>query len=93
MTERLILDVENSPVESGGRVRVNRDIFEGFEFSEGEMVVVSSKTKDILVSIYCDEMMENGKISIRLKDRKKLDVDEGDEVEVRKHQKLLQKLL
>ncbi len=93
MTESLILEVEKSPVRSGGRVRVNKEDIEGLEIDDGDLIVVSSKEKDILVSIYTDEMIENGKISIREEDRKKLKVEEGDDVEIRKHKKLLNRLL
>jgi len=93
MTKRLTLRVEESPVESGGRVRVNKGDIKDHDIQEGDLIVVSSEKKDILVSIYTDEMIEEGRISIRVEDRKKLKVGEGDEVEIRKHEKLLNKLL
>jgi len=89
----LFLEVESSPVEAGGRVRVNKDILEDLEVKEGELLVVSSKNKDILVSVYSDEMIDERKINIRVKDRDKLQVEEGDEVTIRKHTSLLNKLL
>ncbi|MFP3871745.1 MAG: hypothetical protein ACLFVL_02570 [Candidatus Aenigmatarchaeota archaeon] len=93
MTEQLRLEVENSPIEAGGRVRIDKDTLEELNVVEGELIVVSSKNKDILVSVYSDEMMEKGKISIRVKDRKKLEVEEGDGVDVREHKNLLHKVL
>ncbi|MEF8874453.1 MAG: hypothetical protein V5A88_07275 [Candidatus Thermoplasmatota archaeon] len=93
MTERLILRVEESSIKSGGRVRVNEEAIENLDIYDGELIVVSSEKKDILVSMYTDDMIEEGRISIREDDRKKLDVEGRDEVEIRKHEKLLNKLL
>ncbi|MBS3816100.1 MAG: hypothetical protein KGY76_00875 [Candidatus Thermoplasmatota archaeon] len=93
MKEEITLKVKKSPVESGGRVRVNNSIIEDLDMEDGDLIVVSSKNKDVLVSAYSDEMIEEDNISIRVKDRKKLGVEEEDEVEVRKHEKLLNKLL
>jgi len=87
------LEVENSPIESGGRARVNEEIMKEAELEDGQMIVVSSENKDILVSAYSDYMIEREKISLRVNDRKKLGVQEGDKVTVREHKKLLQKLL
>ncbi len=93
MTNGLILIVTESRVKSGGRVRVNDEDVEDQEINDGELIVVSSEKKDILVSIYTDDMIKKGRISIRGHDRKKLKVEEGDEVDIRKHEKLLNKLL
>lgn len=93
MTELAELEVENSPIEAGGRARVNEELMKEAELEDGQMIVVSSENKDILVSAYSDYMIEREKISLRGKDRKKLGVQEGDKVTVREHKKLLQKLL
>lgn len=93
MTEKLLLKVEESPIIPGGRTRVNKDDIKNLDIYEGDLIVVSSEKKDILVSMYTDDMIEEGRISIREEDRKKLKVQEGDEVDIRKHEKLLTKLL
>jgi len=93
MTEAEKLVVEKSPIESGGRARVNNEFLDKLEISSGDLVVISSDKKDILVNIFGDDLVEEGKIILRVLDVEKLGVTEEDEVSVKKHQKLLTKLL
>jgi len=93
MTEAERLVVEKSPIESGGRARVNNEFLEALEISSGDLVVVSSDKKDILINIFGDDLVEEGKIRLRALDVEKLGVTEEDKVSVKKHQKLLTKLL
>ncbi|MEF8835391.1 MAG: hypothetical protein V5A76_04470 [Candidatus Thermoplasmatota archaeon] len=88
-----ILLVEKSPIEAGGRARINTDILEKLEVETGDNVVVSSDKRDILVKIYDDDMVEKNKIILRSRDVEKLGVEEKEEVTIRKHKKLLSKLL
>lgn len=93
MAEGKTLDVKESPIQFGGRARVNSNVLDDLDINEGDQVVLSSKSADVLVSIYSDNLLEEGIIKLRGKDRKKLAIQEGDEIEVRKHKSLLNKLL
>ena len=93
MTEIDTLFVEESPIRSGGRVRVNIEVLKRLEVKTGDLVVISSDKRDILVKIYGDDLIDEDKIKIRVSDVKKLGVEESEEVTVRKHQKLLTRLL
>ncbi len=93
MTESRSLKVEKSPVKSGGRARVNTESIEDLEVDDGELIVVSSDRKDILVSVYGDDLINLGKIKLRKLDVEKLGVGEGQTVNIKKHKKLLNKLL
>lgn len=93
MTEGKTLEVKESPIQFGGRARVNSDVLDGLDINEGDQVVLSSKNADVLVSLYADNLLDKGVIKLRGKDRKKLKTENGDEVQLRKHKKLLNKLL
>ncbi len=93
MVSEIDLEVEESPVRTSGRVRVNEESLKELGLQEGSLVVVSAPAKDILVNIYCDDLIEKDKIKIRVEDRSKLSVEEGDLVHIRKHEGLLNKLL
>ncbi len=93
MTEDDVLIVEVSPVRSTGRARVNSKVLKKLDISNGELVVVSTEKNDILVSIFGDELVEESNIKLRILDVEKLRTEEGKEVKIRKHQKLLKKLL
>lgn len=93
MTQEMTLEVKESPVQFGGRAKVNSDIFEGLDIQEGDQVVVSSKNSDILVSLYSDNLIEKNFIKLRKNDMDKLTIREGDEVQVREHKSLLNTLL
>ncbi|MFO7792689.1 MAG: hypothetical protein R6W73_06890 [Candidatus Saliniplasma sp.] len=93
MVEKSILKVKNSPVKVGGRARVNPNIKMNLDLDNGGLVIVSSETKDVLVSIFFDDLVDDGKIVLRKEDRKKLNINEGESVRVRKHKSLLNKLL
>lgn len=87
------LIVERSPIKSGGRARVNIEILKELKIDTGQQVVISSEKKDILVKVYGDTLMDKGKIKLRSLDVKKLDVEGGDKVTIREHEKLLSRLL
>jgi len=93
MTEAERLAVEKSPVESGGRARVNNEFLDKLEINNGDLVVISSDKKDILVTVFGDDLVDEGKIRLRVLDVDKLGVTEEDEVSVKKHTKFLTKLL
>ncbi|MBS3782072.1 MAG: hypothetical protein KGY66_06525 [Candidatus Thermoplasmatota archaeon] len=93
MTEAKMLEVEKSPIESGGRARVNKTLLEKLSFTSGDLVVVSSDKKDILVTIFGDDLIEEDKIKLRVLDVEKLGVEEGEEISIREHKKLLTKLI
>ncbi len=93
MVSDLTLKVEESPVKSGGRSRVSPDTLKRMNLGEGELVVLSSNKKDILVTLYCDNLIGNGRIKIRKQDTRKLGVKEGDEIKIKQHQNLLKSLL
>ncbi|MFW5928283.1 MAG: hypothetical protein ACOCSL_03685 [Thermoplasmatota archaeon] len=93
MSSNLALIVEESPVKSGGRSRVNLDTLKQMDLNEGELVVLSSSKKDILVTLYSDKLISYGKIKVRKQDAKKLGVKEGDEIRIKQHQNLLKSLL
>lgn len=91
MQKKVTLQTEESPIAFGGRARINKSVLEQLNVEEGNLVVVSSEDKDILVSIYSDEMIDEGKIKLRKNDLKKLKVDEDKYVEIKEHQSYLQK--
>jgi len=93
MTEAERLVVEKSPIESGGRARVNNEVLDELEITSGDLVVISSDKKDILVNLFGDDLVDEGKIILRVLDVEKLAVSEEDEVSVKKHTKFLKKLL
>lgn len=93
MTQDDILVVETSPVRSTGRARVNSEVLDKLDISSGELAVVSTDKKDILLSLFGDNLIEEGKIKLRILDAEKLGTEEGEEIKIRKHQKLLKKLL
>lgn len=93
MTQEKILTVENSPVKVGGRARVSFSTVKDLDLEEGDLAIVSSESKDILVSTFCDKFVEDNVIVLREQDIKKLNVSKRDNVTLRKHQSILTKLL
>ena len=93
MTEKMTLVVEKSSIRSGGRARINEEELKELDIENGDQAVISSEHKDILLKVYGDSLVEKDKIILRSKDLEKLKVGEYDEVTVRKHRKLLNKLL
>ncbi|MGM0509861.1 MAG: hypothetical protein ACQESD_01870 [Thermoplasmatota archaeon] len=91
MLTEVTLQTVGSPVQFGGRARVNKDILEQLEVDEGDLVVVSSDNKDILVSLFSDELMDEDKIKLRKDDLRKLKTSEEKNVTLRKHQSFLNK--
>ena len=87
------LEVQESPVQFGGRARVNKNTLDSKNLQEGASIVISSESKDILVNIYSDNLIKDGMIKLRGEDRKKLNVKEGDKVYIKEHQTLLNRLL
>jgi len=91
MLTEVSLQTVESPVQFGGRARVNKAILEQLEVDEGDLVVVSSDNKDILVSLFSDELMDDDKIKLRKDDLRKLKTSEEKNVTLRKHQSFLDK--
>ncbi len=89
MPDNQTLIAEESPVKFGGRARINRKHLLDIGINDGSQVVLSSKTKDILVDIFSDELVEEGKIIIRGEDMKKLGINESGSVQIQAHSKLL----
>ncbi|MFO7991790.1 MAG: hypothetical protein R6U61_05805 [Thermoplasmata archaeon] len=85
----LTLEAEQGSIRINGRARINPEDLDRLGISEGELAVLSSDYKDILVSIFSDIFVEKGKIIIREDDMKKLKVGGGDTVELTEHQSLL----
>ncbi len=88
MTE-LKLEAEQGSVRIGGRARVNPEDLDRIGITEGDLAVLSSDHKDILVNIFSDIFVERGKIIIREDDMKKLKVGDGGTVELTEHESLL----
>lgn len=93
MEEKNELTVQKSPVKFGGRARINKDVLEKLDITKGDTILVRSKSKDILVSLYYDGFMKDKNIKLREEDMKKLGVEEGDKVVIKEHHNLLNKLL
>lgn len=93
MAKEKVLKVDNSPVKVGGRARVSTDTIKELELKEGDLAIVSSQSKDILVSTFSDKFVNDGEIMLRGQDLEKLNVSKGDNVTLRKHQSILTKLL
>ncbi len=89
MQEEGLLDVEKSPIKFGGRARVSKNTLNELGIDNGDQVVVSSESKDILVTIFSDDLLDDRVIRLREDDRKKLDVEEGQTVKIARHKKLL----
>ncbi|MGM0406226.1 MAG: hypothetical protein ACQEQM_08820 [Thermoplasmatota archaeon] len=93
MVKEKVLAVDISPVKVGGRARVNSKTIIDLDLEEGDLAIVSSESKDILVSTFSDKFVNDGEIMLREQDIEKLNVSKGDNVSLRKHQSILTKLL
>ncbi len=91
MLTELTLQAVESPIQFGGRARVNKSVLEQMEVDEGDLVVVSSDNKDILVTIFSDDMIDEDKIKLRKDDLNKLKISEEKDVKLQKHQSFLDK--
>lgn len=81
-----------SSVESGiARLHSSHmDVFE--EENEGQMVVLRHDKKDLVVKIVSDRLAPKDTITLRSGDMEKLDVREGDTIEVEPYHKLTDEL-
>ncbi|MFW9879045.1 MAG: hypothetical protein ACFFG0_38690 [Candidatus Thorarchaeota archaeon] len=78
---KIDLDVKESHIEGeDGVARISDTVLQKLGAEEGHSIVVSSKEKSILVTIYGDKLIEENLISLRPGDRKKLHVSKGDKV-------------
>ncbi|MFO8109603.1 MAG: hypothetical protein R6U17_03640 [Thermoplasmata archaeon] len=85
------LKVKPSVVRIGGTARTDNDTMKTLMMNDGELAVISSEKKDILVNLFADSLIESGCIKLREGDMKKLSVNSGDMVRVRAHENLLSK--
>lgn len=76
------LKVEESKISGGGKARVCPKAFDELEASPGEGIVVSSGEKNILLTAFTDDLVEEGNIYLRKKDMDRLDVSPGDMISV-----------
>ena len=83
--EELELVVIESRIEIGGVARLHISALEQIGARSGDHVVVSFGKKSILVRAFGDRMMAEGEISLRARDRKKLEVGEGSYVTISPH--------
>jgi len=93
MAKEKVLTVGVSHVKVGGRARISSSTLNDLGLEEGDLAIVSSESKDILVSTFCDKFVDDGGIVLREQDIKKLNVSKGDKVTLRKHESMLTKLL
>ena len=91
MNEEITLRVVSSPIKFGGRARINEKTLSDTGMEDGTLVVISSERRDILVSVFSDGLIEEGFISLREEDLRKLGVKEGAKVTMREHSRLLKK--
>ncbi len=74
------LRVKRSPISGSGIARVHTTVIKMAEFEEGKAAEVSKGDKKRVMRLVADDMMEKGRISLRVHDLEKLDAKEGDEV-------------
>lgn len=86
------LKVKMSKIRMGGIARVNSEILPHIEVEKGDMVQVHGPGKNILVKLTADPLIDMDTISLREPDMKKLNVNEGDEVELMAHASIADKL-
>jgi formylmethanofuran dehydrogenase subunit D len=90
---KIELEVKESPIEGkDGVARISDDILTKLQAEEGHSVVVASESKELLITIYADQMIETNKISLRPGDRKKLGVAGGDKVFLSPHKTVRESL-
>jgi len=76
-----VLKVRESPISGSGIARINTKTMErNIDLLEGKPALLRSQSAERVVRLVADDMMEEGWISLREKDRKRLKVSRGDEV-------------
>ena len=86
--DEMELIVVESRITRGGIARVNKRVLDAMKLANGDHVVVKYGKKSILVKIIGDNLIDEGEISLRAKDRKRLGVREGDYVVVSRYSPL-----
>ena len=86
--EETELIVVESRITRGGIARINKRVLSDLGLTNGDHIVVKHGNKTILVRVVGDSLIDEGEISLRAKDRKKLGVKEGDLVVVSKYSPL-----
>jgi formylmethanofuran dehydrogenase subunit D len=90
---KIELEVKESPIEGkDGVARISDDVLAKIGAEEGHSIVVASESKELLITIYADQMIEPNKISLRPGDRKKLSVAGGDKVFLTPHKTVSESL-
>lgn len=78
--EDVDLMVKRSPISGSGIARVHVSVLQMVKVEEGKPALLRRGTKERVVRLVADEMMEKGKVSLRQKDLERLRVKAGDMV-------------
>ncbi len=74
------LVVKKSPISGSGIARVHVSVLPTVEVEEGKPALLRHGNKERVVRLVADEMMDEGKVSLRQKDLDKLQVKAGGTV-------------
>jgi len=87
------LKVKKSPIRIGGSIRVHDSILKELGCEEKDQVVLmNDDDKQILNTIYADELVAKDTVILRTESMKDLDVKEGDEITLQVNKKILENL-
>lgn len=78
-------------VKIGGSARVHTKSMSALGIRDGELAVIRSDKRDILVNLFSDTMVEEGCIKLREGDMEKLSVVSGAVINVMGHEGLLKR--
>lgn len=82
------MTVKKSPVGFTGSMRVNDSVLKKLGCEEKDQIVVIKGDKEILRTIFADDLVSENVVILRTKAMKDLGVEEGDEVTLRMHKEL-----
>lgn len=87
------LKVKESPVRFGGSVRVHDSILTKLGCEEKDQIVLmNDDEKQILNTIYADDLVAKDTVILRTEAMEDLDVKEGDEITLQVNKKILEDL-
>lgn len=82
------LVVVESKISMGGVARIHVTVLNRLGLKSGDHAVVRCGQRSIIVKVFGDSIIDEGEISLRVKDRRRLGVREGDYVTIEPYIKL-----
>lgn len=86
------LKIKKSVIGKGGRARIAEPSFEEIGVEEGDLVVIESDDRTVLVEAYSDIIVEDGYIRVRYTDMERLEVLEEDTISVYPYKPISKKI-